>query len=258
MAAASDLPISQTYSRNSASYAPTSDLSMGMTSSQRPNAALAGPPSSYRIQQQQQQQQDMMNPNFAAPPSHMMSSSSRRDSGGGLVSPPISSATSSSRTPTAHGYSATSSPNMNRHSYTTGPAYTAPHPQPPRPVRSGTLPAGEHPGMLNGNHYRVDGRTASNGSTGPHSNGIGGGPGLSLPPVPSVGSMSSPLETSFDSKIGIGPTIPVQPEKDAVKDAPPTMRARSGTGKSTKDKKSVFGVLSGTLNQQDYLTRHAC
>jgi p21-activated kinase 1 len=58
------------------------------------------------------------------------------------------------------------------------------------------------------------------------------------------------MEQTFEQKLGIGPSIPVQMTQDSPRDTP-TMRARSGTGKSTKDKKSMFGVLSGEETQVD-------
>lgn len=225
-----ELPISQTYtakpSRNSGNYAQGLDLSMG---AQRPTAALAGPPSSFRTQQE-------IMASYGSQP--QMASSSRRESEG-LINP---SSNASSRAPTVqNSYSTSNSPNLNRHSYTMGPGHQAP--QPPRPVRSGTLPQGEHPGAVssNGNHYRDIGRSSSNGSSG---NGTVTSISTHVPQASGGLTSPTPLEQSFDSKVGLGPVIPVQP--DAQKDAPPTMRARSGTGKSSKDKKSMFGVLSGT------------
>lgn len=230
----SELPISQAYARHSGGYGPG------------PTAALAGPPSAYR--------QDMINPHYGAPPPHSMGSTSRSDSSGnGFMSPSLSTGPpTSSRAPTAHGYSATSSPNMNRYSSGQGSAYAATNPQPPRLVRSGTLPPGEHPGMMNGNQYH-DARGSSNGSSTVHSSGISSYPptigGLGLTPQhqqPDHFKSNAPFETTFDQKINIGPVIPVQPEKESA--PPPTMRARSGTGKSTKDKKSVLGLLNDFLN----------
>lgn len=115
--------------------------------------------------------------------------------------------------------------------------------QPPRPVRSGTLPAGEHPGASYSNGMSVSPL-----------------PQLSIPPVPAIPSPSTPtsgnssnqtfvstptpLEQSLESKMNLGPTIPVQTDKE-LPNGPPTVRARSGTKGSSKDKKSMFGVLSG-------------
>lgn len=223
-------------------------MSMGMGSSQRPNAALAGPPSSYRSQQ------DIMTSNSSSgygggssqSSSNMFASSSRRESEG-LGSQGVSS-TQSSRAPTMHNtYSASNSPNLNRHSYTMQPGQQ--QSQLSRPQRSGTLNYGDYPsastnGSGGGNAYREFGRSTSNGSNHNGSLGINS----HVPPVPSMTS-PAPLEQSFDNKISLGPVIPVQPEKDGQKDPPPTMRARSGTGKSSKDKKSMFGVLSGELTR---------
>lgn len=226
MSSTADLPISNTYSikpsRNSTGYATGSDYSLGMTATTRaPNAMLASPPSAFRTQE--------ITPNFAAP-SHP--SATRQYSDTSLA--PSQSSSSYGQ------YSASNSPNLNRHSYTLNPGPQAP--QPPRPVRSGTLPAGEHPGAgLNGHYANPTYSMIS------PNNGTYGAP--SIPSVPVVPFQSGPLEQSFESKLSLGPTIPVQMGQDAPKDtgAPPTVRARSGTGKSSKDKKSVFGFMSGTF-----------
>ena len=59
------------------------------------------------------------------------------------------------------------------------------------------------------------------------------------------------LERDFDEKVGLGVGMPmnvVEPrEKELPKEPIAMGRNRSGTGKSSKDKKSVFGVLSGEL-----------
>jgi p21-activated kinase 1 len=61
--------------------------------------------------------------------------------------------------------------------------------------------------------------------------------------------MSSVEKGMEETKIGlgVGTPMPVQePREKELPKEPPTMgRTRSGTGKSSKDKKSVFGVLSG-------------
>jgi len=88
---------------------------------------------------------------------------------------------------------------------------------------------------MNGNAYREN-RSPSIGNTSAGSSTI----------APSTAPLTSPpLEQTFEQKLGIGPSIPVQMSQESPKDPPPTMRARSGTGKSVKDKKSMFGVLSG-------------
>ncbi|KAL1407593.1 hypothetical protein Q8F55_007026 [Vanrija albida] len=224
MSSTADLPISNTYSmkpsRNSTGYATGSDYSLGMTASTRPpNAMLASPPSAFRTQE--------ITPNFAAP-SHPSTSRQYSDTS---LAPSQSSSTYGQ-------YSASNSPNLNRHSYTLAPGPQAP--QPPRPVRSGTLPAGEHPGAgLNGHGYA----NPTYSMISPN-NGTYGAP--SIPSVPVIPFQSgAPLEQSFESKLSLGPTIPVQMGQDAPKDTgAPTVRARSGTGKSTKDKKSVFGFMN--------------
>lgn len=282
MATGTDLPISQAFtsqaytakpSRNSASYGLHSDMSLGMQVSPRMppnnNQQAVNPPTAYtrqdssngpslyrqdsfrssqQAQQQQQQQPDpyrtqepytFTQPNFAAPPA---SSSSRHDQDH-MVSPGLSSGPSS-RVPTIYGYSSSNSPNLNnRHSYTTG--NQGQQPQPPRPTRSGTMPAGEYP-TLNGNGvYGREGRSTSVSNASGQTMAMGSGG--NIPPVPPVPFQPQPLEQSFEQTLGMGPTIPVQMNQDAPKGDTPTMRARSGTGKSTKDKKSMFGVLSDLL-----------
>ena len=58
------------------------------------------------------------------------------------------------------------------------------------------------------------------------------------------------LDRDFEEKVGLGMGQPmgvVEPRDKDLPKEPITMgRNRSGTGKSSKDKKSVFGVLSGT------------
>jgi p21-activated kinase 1 len=57
------------------------------------------------------------------------------------------------------------------------------------------------------------------------------------------------LDKDFDDKVGLGmgtAMAVVEPREKELPKEPVTMgRNRSGTGKSSKDKKSVFGVLSG-------------
>jgi p21-activated kinase 1 len=59
------------------------------------------------------------------------------------------------------------------------------------------------------------------------------------------------LDRDFEEKVGMGMGQPmgvVEPRDKDLPKEPITMgRNRSGTGKSSKDKKSVFGVLSGRL-----------
>ncbi|KAK1922615.1 kinase-like domain-containing protein [Papiliotrema laurentii] len=61
------------------------------------------------------------------------------------------------------------------------------------------------------------------------------------------------LEKDFDEKVGLGVGVPmgvVEPRDKELPEKPITMgRNRSGTGKSLKDKKSVFGVLSDLLTK---------
>lgn len=252
MAAPNDLPISQTYtakpSTRNSGYGQQSDMSLGMQVSPRaPAAALANPPSSFRTDQppayrsdsyrshdSYRSQESFRSPEnfraeqtFTAP---LSASSSRKDSDGSFQSPQVASGPSS-RVPTMHGYSP-NSPSLNRNSYS-----MSGQPQAPRPVRSGTLPTGEHPGAsMNGGAYRESRSPSIHASAGNTSSGSGSFPS------------GQPLEQTFEQTLGLGPSIPVQMSQDSPKD-PPTMRARSGTGKSTKDKKSMFGVLSGETAQ---------
>lgn len=239
--------------------------------SSRPGAASANPPSSYSRQDSYRQDsfrssdsgyQPSSNFGSAGGPQSSSTSKSYRMSdshsmaqqphyggnGNGSYAPSTASSTPS-RPPLHHAYSTSgaSSPNVNRHSYTMGPGgggAGSSLTQPPRPVRSGTLPVGEHPGA-----------SYSNGMS------VAPLPQLSIPPVPAFPSPSTPssagissnqpfvstptpLEQSLESKMSLGPTIPVQTDKE-LPNGPPTVRARSGTKGSSKDKKSMFGVLSG-------------
>lgn len=50
-----------------------------------------------------------------------------------------------------------------------------------------------------------------------------------------------------EAKIGLGMGLPLAVAEAKEKDLPkePTGRSRSGTGKSSKDKKSIFGTITG-------------
>lgn len=73
---------------------------------------------------------------------------------------------------------------------------------------------------------------------------------FSAPGNPYAGA-SAGLDKDFDEKVGLGMGVPmnvVEPRDKELPKEPIAMgRNRSGTGKSSKDKKSVFGVLSGEL-----------
>lgn len=269
--AGSDLALGLSLSGSSSHQYPQQQQSQSQQQSQQSSRpALANPPSSYSRQDSYRQDSFRSSDSGYQPSSHFgtagphsssvssTSKSSRKSDPytmaqqshyNGNTNGTFASTTSTpSRPPLHHAYStsgaAAGSPSVNRHSYTMGPGGAGSSmSQPPRPVRSGTLPAGEHPGA-----------SYSNGmSTGPL-------PQLSIPPVPAIPSPSTPtsgnssnqpfvttptpLEQSLESKMNLGPTIPVQTDKE-LPNGPPTVRARSGTKGSSKDKKSMFGVLSG-------------
>lgn len=270
--AGSDLSLGLSLSGSSAHQYPQQNHQQQPQSQQssRPGAALVNPPSSYSRQDSYRQDSFRSSDSGYQPPSNFgtaggphsssvssTSKSSRQSDPYSMAQQPhyngngngtfASTTSTPSRPPLHHAYStsgAAGSPSVNRHSYTMGPGAGSSMSQPPRPVRSGTLPVGEHPGAS-------------------YSNGMSGNtlPQLSIPPVPAIPSPSTPtsagnssnqqfvstptpLEQSLESKMNLGPTIPVQTDKD-LPNGPPTVRARSGTKGSSKDKKSMFGVLSG-------------
>lgn len=276
--AGSDLSLGLSLSGSSShQYPQQSSQSQQQQQSSRPGAGPINPPSSYSRQDSYRQDSFRSSDSGYQPSSNFgtavgggpQSSSVSSTSKSSRQSDPYSSmaqqpqqphysntngngtfastASTPSRPPLHHSYSTTGataagSPSVNRHSYTMGPGGAGSSmSQPPRPVRSGTLPAGEHPGA-----------SYSNGMS------VAPLPQLSIPPVPAIPSPSTPtsgnsntfvstptpLEQSLESKMNLGPTIPVQTDKE-LPNGPPTVRARSGTKGSSKDKKSMFGVLSG-------------
>jgi p21-activated kinase 1 len=184
---------------------------------------------------------------------------------------------SSSRAGAFQSKSASNSPNPNRYSAgptsagylstsmaMTGSSNGAP---PPRPSRAGTLPLGDQFGHLNGttptaNSFRDPVPSARTVQGSP----IAGQTYLPTPQAPPLVhqpfsapgnpyAMSSVEKGMEETKIGlgVGTPMPVQESRDKeLPKEPPTMgRNRSGTGKSSKDKKSVFGVLSGECVPHD-------
>ncbi|KAL7421293.1 hypothetical protein Q5752_004178 [Cryptotrichosporon argae] len=265
-----DLPPQQIYTvrpqRNSASYAPGSDLSLGMTASGAHSAAtsprlqqgplLANPPSSFRS--------PIMPSAFEAPtlqpsraaPQPPTASSSRRNSG--IPASPAQShgfPQSSSRGNTMH--SNNNSPNPNR--YSANGYSSASAGPPPRPTRAGTMPLGDL-SALNGSGFRdqmsAGARTPSEFQAG---SPFAPPPPLSHQPFSAPGNpYTQPIEKTFEeTKMGLGMGVPMNVvEKDLPKEPVTMGRNRSGTGKSSKDKKSVFGVLSDllTTNKQPVIS----
>ncbi|KAK4683767.1 hypothetical protein P7C73_g6462, partial [Tremellales sp. Uapishka_1] len=242
-------------SRNSMSYSSTTDLSLGMTSSASPRVPQQGAPSAFRsppISGGGGSGFDPHSPNLvpsrAAPPPPI-ASSSRRDSG--LPSSPGQNYSGqSSRTTTSYlSKSNQNSPNPNR--YSTGGTAQPSQSQgngapPPRPTRSGTLPLG--------NDYPSNGNNIPPSRT--NTNNTGSAfltptpPPLHHQPFSAPGNPYTSLEKNFSDKVGlgVGMSMGIDKEKELPREPVAMGRNRSGTGKSSRDKKSVFGVLSELLN----------
>ncbi|WWC64014.1 uncharacterized protein I303_106620 [Kwoniella dejecticola CBS 10117] len=136
---------------------------------------------------------------------------------------------------------------------------------PPRPTRAGTLPLGEHPGAPSNGWDPMSPTTSRspnpNAINSPSTNNSSFLPVQQQQPPPlhhqPISAPSNPystqtLEKSFeDAKIGLGVGVPLQvgepKDKDLPKEPGTIGRNRSGTGKSSKDKKSVFGFMSDLL-----------
>jgi p21-activated kinase 1 len=205
-----------------------------------------------------------------------MGNSSITSSPAANYSPAVGSASRPTLPSGAQSYqskSATNSPNPNRYSSggTSNPngppgsmAMTSNGAPPPRPTRAGTLPLDQQLGLnMNGlGNYRDRERDAVSPSTSVRSpTGFPSAtqsqfasqptpPPLHHQPFSAPGNpYAGGLEKDFDEKVGLGVGVPmgvVEPRDKELPEKPITMgRNRSGTGKSLKDKKSVFGVLSG-------------
>lgn len=192
---------------------------------------------------------------------------SRRDSG--LPASPAQNypvAGSSSR---QYSKSASNSPNPNRYSAgaatglpalamtsSNGSSNGAP---PPRPTRAGTLPLDHQLGINgSGSAFREPGPPGPPGARPAQTPSSSQFLAQPAPPPLHHQPFSAPgnpyanaagLDKDFDEKVGLGMGTPmgvVEPREKELPKEPVTMgRNRSGTGKSSKDKKSVFGVLSG-------------
>lgn len=147
---------------------------------------------------------------------------------------------------------------------------------PPRPTRAGTLPLDQQLAggpSINGSSFRdpivspplQSARSPIQGGGGSQLTGTQSTflsqptPPLHHQPFSAPGNpytAQGGLEKDFDEKVGLGMGMPmgvVEPrEKELPKEPATTGRNRSGTGKSSKDKKSVFGVLSGKLSSFTY------
>ncbi|OCF56442.1 STE/STE20/PAKA protein kinase [Kwoniella mangroviensis CBS 10435] len=270
-------------SRNSAHYSAGTDVSLGMVSAsassntsspripQAPqNGIGGGAPSAYRSPV-------ISTPmGFDSPTSLQPSRAAPLPPGSRRESQNYPSNSSSSK-PSGGYKSSTNSPNPNR--YSAGASYANNNMimssnnsngvlPPPRPTRAGTLPLGEHPGASGGisNGWDPMSPTTSSRSPNPH---ITNSPStmnsssflpVQQPPPLQHQPISAPLnlystqnlEKSFeDAKIGLGVGVPLQvgepKDKDLPKEPATIGRNRSGTGKSSKDKKSVFGFMSDLL-----------
>ena len=142
--------------------------------------------------------------------------------------------------------------------------------RPPRPVRAGTLPLNEHPAAANGvptplmsakdvsvplpsaawNHSGMTPTTATGLVPTP--------PPLTHQPFSAPGNpyAGAELGKTFDEKMSLGGGVAMavgEPRDKDLPKEPVTMgRNRSGTGKSSRDKKSVFGVLTGELSDSTF------
>ena len=269
--------------RNSARYSSGTDMSLGMISANPHHASSAitnprtvqGPshahdrvhaPSAFRSPpinaSTGYDSPSSMQPSRPAPVPP--GSSSRRDSTG-PTSPAQAYGTGAAASTSRAGYnpkSATDSPKPNR--YSAGPTPTsmgmtsANGAPPPRPTRAGTLPLDRQWGAMNGvqsgNAFdpMSPGLTSGRTPSGPPASTQSSNPSQPTPPPLQHQPFSAPgnpysMEKDFDDKVGLGvPMGVVEPrEKELPREPLPTGRNRSGTGKSMKDKKSVFGVLSG-------------
>lgn len=212
-----------------------------------------------------------------APPG---SSPSRQDSGlpgSPAQNYPVASSSSRPGVPErTFSKSATSSPNPNRYSAGHIPASHLP-PQlsmtgngngggapPPRPTRAGTLPLDQQLSMNGitgqGNAFRDPNPLSPSitSARSPTTQTPSSSQFFNHPPPPlhhqPFSAPGNPyaagLDRDFDEKVGLGMGTPmgvIEPRDKELPKEPAVMgRNRSGTGKSSKDKKSVFGVLSGT------------
>ncbi|WVQ81098.1 hypothetical protein IAT38_003220 [Cryptococcus sp. DSM 104549] len=261
-------------SRNSAHYPAGTDMSLGMV----PTSSAASSP---RVAQGAQPPSAFRSPAASYDSPNPSLQSSQRDSNLTSASAAGYPSSSSSRGPSYHTKSAHASPNPNAR-YSTGgnAAPYAPMPTPsngvppPRPQRAGTLPLGDLAGMNNGWVPGGDALSPSLPSAKSPITPSGGAFG-GHPQAPSLHHQASAqgnpysqqnLEKSFEgvslgagagSGGGVGggvagggvPMGVAEPREKELPREPASMgRNRSGTGRSSKDKKSVFGVLSDLLS----------
>lgn len=146
---------------------------------------------------------------------------------------------------------------------------------PPRPSRAGTMPLDTN--MLNGmantgplsppinrtpggspmshSHYLPaavpplpsQSFAQASGSANPYSASGAGGAVTGLPGMAGVEKGMEDVRLSSAQGVGLGMPMAVQEPRDKELPKEPTGRSRSGTGKSTKEKKSVFGFMQGEL-----------
>lgn len=219
-----------------------------------------------------------------APPGQ---TSARRESTGISHSPAAANLANPTR---QYSKSASNSPNPNRYSAGASTSQTqalgmttsngSGNAPPPRPTRAGTLPLDQQLGLntsgANGSAFREHNAMSPTmqQSRSPNVNGMPSATGSSFlsqptPPPLQHQPFSAPinpyavqaLDQDFEEKVGLGMGTPmgvVEPrDKDLPKEPVPMGRNRSGTGKSSKDKKSVFGVLSGESGTKQLASRLA-
>lgn len=75
----------------------------------------------------------------------------------------------------------------------------------------------------------------------------GNGAVTGLPGMAGVEKGMEDVRLSTAQGVGLGMPMAVQEPRDKELPKEPTGRSRSGTGKSTKEKKSVFGFMQGEL-----------
>ncbi|WRT69084.1 uncharacterized protein IL334_006067 [Kwoniella shivajii] len=272
-------------SRNSAHYSAGTDLSLGMVSTSTTSSPRI--PQGGQQQQQQQQvgsgggvpssyrspvistpmgfdTSSNLQPTRAAPVPPAPGVLARRESqrsgiGAGGGSGYQTKPSSNSPNPNRYSAGASSSYNNMTMSSSNGNGVLPP----PRPTRAGTLPLGEFPsGSSNGWDQMsptIPSARSPNITNSPSTGGSAFLPNPVPPPLhhqptsaPGNPYSTQSLEKSFeDAKIGLGVGVPLQvaepKDKDLPKDPGTIGRNRSGTGKSSKDKKSVFGFMSDLL-----------
>ena len=175
-----------------------------------------------------------------AAPAPPLASSSRRESLGLGGSSSRSTSKSTNNSPNPNRFSGPISAPLN--------LVSSGHPiPPPRPSRAGTLPFAEGSAPHNGIPPHTANRAV--GASSAYAVNPSPPPLLHQPfSAPTNPYAMQSMEKSLDTNVGLGVGMPMAVMEPRDKELPdkPGGRSRSGTGKSsTRDKKSVFGVLTG-------------